>query len=85
MLPNGVATNDGAHPMRIFETEADAYAALFRFSLVGTVDSLVDTLNDCADDPMWANHAEVSKETLRHAVEVIRQLSAIAKATGSQS
>lgn len=30
---------------------------------------VIERLSACADDPMWANHAEVNKATLRAAVE----------------
>lgn len=33
---------------------------------------LMHQLNLCADDPMWANHAEVSKKLLRQAADALR-------------
>lgn len=34
-------------------------------------DSVAKVLCDCADDPMWADHAEVSKVLLRHAASLL--------------
>lgn len=53
-------------------------------NLIAKIDDLVDTLNDCADDPMWADHAEISKVTLRYTAGLLHELAAIAKATGAQ-
>jgi hypothetical protein len=35
---------------------------------------IAQRLQDCADDPMWANYAEVSQELLREAAQYIREL-----------
>ena len=34
-------------------------------------DSIIAKLQACADDPMWADHAEISKSTLRHAIAML--------------
>jgi hypothetical protein len=33
---------------------------------------VIERLEACADDPMWADHSEVSKKTLREAVRHLR-------------
>lgn len=43
---------------------------------MGKYDELVKRLNAAADDPMWADHAEVSKATLRKAATAITTLEA---------
>lgn len=34
-------------------------------------DSIIAKLQACADDPMWADHAEISKSTLRQAIAML--------------
>lgn len=42
---------------------------------------LIERLQACADDPMWADHAEVSKGLLRKAIEALNQQAAPPKLT----
>jgi hypothetical protein len=34
---------------------------------------LVQLLHDCADDPMWADHCEMSKKTVRRAADALER------------
>lgn len=41
------------------------------------MDELVKKLQACVDDPMWPHHAEVSKEILKEAVELLQARGAV--------
>lgn len=40
-------------------------------ALLGTKAKVIERLRACIDDPMWADHAEVSKATLRAAIALL--------------
>jgi hypothetical protein len=39
-------------------------------------DEVIARLRACADDPMWADHAEVSKRTLHDAISAMDEMAA---------
>jgi hypothetical protein len=43
-----------------------------------SVGRVVEMLNDCADDPMWCDHAEVPKRLLRKAAQALEEVDALA-------
>lgn len=46
-------------------------------------DEVIQRLLACAEDPMWADHAEVSKSTLRAAVALLTGVCPACKGTGT--
>lgn len=54
---------------------ADATAARPRPNTPSDAEALAASLTAAAEDPMWANHAEVNKATLKRATEALRFMS----------